>query len=266
MSEKAFSFYGVSTPVLILLLFAGMLVVLKIGAIIGDKLRNKVDEKNASINTTIVGSVLALFAFLLGFTFSMSASLYDVRRTNNITEANSISTALSRVDLYPVPERAYFRSDFKDYTISRISYFQAGSDMETMKKAEKNAQDYASRIWKRASVDAVNTESLFPANLMIPALNEMMDNANSNNYGEKFKVPDPIIFLLLAISLVSAFFVGYYTVNKDKFNALMNIGFCVLSCVVIFITLDLGSSRTGFIKHPTSLEALNDVLRQFDHP
>jgi len=88
----------------------------------------------------------------------------------------------------------------------------------------------------------------------------MMDGANSNNYGEKFKVPDPIIFLLLAISLVCAFFVGYYTVNRDRFNAIMNIGFCVLACIVIYTTFDLGSSRTGFIKDHTSPRAFTDLL------
>src|SRR5664279_4529383 len=265
MDNNESFFYNTNVTVLILLLFAGMLVLLKLGSLVGDKLRTPKDGINDSINTTIVGSVLALFAFLLGFTFSMSGSRFETRRINNISEANAIGTAISRADLYPQPVRDSLRNDFKKYTLARIHYFEVGNDLANINKADKEAKDYATLIWNRASAEAVKAQSVFPSNLMLPALNEMMDSANSNNYGEKFRVPDPIIFLLLAISLVCAFFVGYYTVNKDWFNRIMVFGFCVLSCLVIYTTLDLDNSRAGFIKHHTSLQALTDLLQQFDH-
>jgi hypothetical protein len=243
-----------------------MLLLLKLGSLVGDKLRKPIEGKNDSINTTIVGSVLALFAFLLGFTFSMGGSRFETRNINNISEANAIGTAISRADLYPPPVRDSLRRDFKQYTLARIHYFEVGNDFSGINKADKDSKIYAGLIWNRASAEAVKAKSVFPSNLMIPALNEMMDSANSNNYGEKFRVPDSIIFLLLAVSLVCAFFVGYYTVNKDWFNWIMVFGFCVLSCLVIYTTLDLDNSRTGFIKHHTSLQALTDLLQQFDQP
>jgi hypothetical protein len=264
MDNKDSFFYSTNVTVLILLLFVGMLILFQVGSLVGDKLRKPIDRKNDSINTTIVGSVLALFGFLLGFAFSMSGSRFETRRLNNIAEANAIATAITRADLYPSVERDSFRNDFMGYVQARINYFQVGNDLSAMKKANIKSQDYATRIWNRASNDAMNAKSLFPANLMLPALNTMMDSANSNNYGEKFRVPDPIIFLLLSISLVCAFFVGYYTVNKDWFNRTITYGFCVLSCLVIYTTLDLDNSRTGFIKHQLSLQAFTDLLQQFD--
>ena len=266
MGKEDSLFYSTNPTVLILFLFIAMLIVLKLGSLLGDKLRKLSGKKSDSIDTTIVGAVLALFGFLLGFAFSMGGGRFESRRINNITEANAISTAISRADLYPPQERQSLRNDFKEYTLARISYFQVGNNQMEMQTANKKAQDYAARIWSRASCAAVKANSLFPSGLMIPALNAMMDSANSNNYGEKLKVPDPIIFLLLGISLVCAFFVGYYTVNKDWFNRTMTLGFCVLSCMVIYTTLDLDSSRTGFIKHHTSLQSLTDLLEQFDRP
>jgi len=259
-------FYNTNLTVLILVLFIGMMALLKLGSLVGDKLRKPIDEKNNSINTTIVGSVLALFAFLLGFTFSMSGNRFETRRINNITEANAIGTAISRADLYPPPVRDSFRSDFKQYTLARIHYFELDNDLTGINNANQQAKQYATFIWNRASALALKSQTVFPANLMVPALNEMMDSANSNNYGEKFRVPDPIIILLLSISLVCAFFVGYYTVNKDWFNRIMVFGFCLLSCLVIYTTIDLDNSRTGFIKHHTSLQAFTDLIQVFDHP
>jgi hypothetical protein len=263
MNNNESFFYSTNVVFLILLLFIGMLILLRLGSLVGDKLRKPVDGKNDSINTTVVGSVLALFAFLLGFTFSQSGNRFETRRINNISEANAIGTAISRADLYQQPERDSFRKDFKQYVLARIHYFQVGNDLPFLHQADKEARYYSSRIWNRASTDAINAKTLFPGNLMLPSLNEMIDSANFNNYVEKLRVPDPIVFLLLSISLVCAFFIGYYTVNKDWFNRTMTIGFCLLSCLVIYTTLDLDSSRTGLIKHHLSLQAMTDLLDHF---
>jgi len=266
MDNKESFLYNTNVTVLVIFLFIGMLIILKLGTIVGQRLRKKDDEGNDSINTTVMAAVLGLFAFLLGFTFSMSGNRFESRRLNNITEANAIGTAISRADLYPAAERDSFRRDFKEYTMARINYFQTGDDLPAMQKTERNAQDIGSRLWNRATINAIRATSVFPSNLMIPALNEMLDSANANNYGEKFRVPDPIVMLLIALSLVCAFFVGYYTLKKDWFNRMMAVGFCLLSSIVIYTTLDLDRSRTGLIKHHVSLEALTDLMKQFDHP
>jgi len=266
MDNQESFLYNTNVSILVLLLFLGMLIIMKVGSFVGHRLRKKDDEGNDSVNTTVMAAVLGLFAFLLGFTFSMSGNRFESRRINNITEANAIGTAISRADLYPAAERDSLRRDFKEYTMARIQYFQIGNDLPAVQKADRYAQDIGSRLWNRASTDAIRATSVFPSNLMIPALNEMLDSANANNYGEKFRVPDPIVILLFALSLVCAFFVGYYTLKRDWFNRMMTVGFCLLSSIVIYTTLDLDRSRTGLIKHHVSLEALSDLMKQFDHP
>jgi len=258
--------YHTNAALLSFLLFVAMILLLEVGSFVGHRLRKTGENKNDAINTTIVAAVLGLFAFLLGFSFSMSGGRFENRRINNINEANAIGTAILRADLYVKPERDSFRFDFKEYTRARIGYFKAGSNKTEMLKSEQDAQYFAGRIWDRASSNASKATSLYPANLMIPALNTMIDSMSYNDYGEKFRVPDLITILLFSISLVCAFFVGYQSVRKGGFNRTITIGFCLLSALVIYTTLDLDRSRSGLIRPNTSQQSLSDLIKLFDQP
>jgi len=263
--ENSESFlYHTNAALLSFLLFVAMILLLEVGSFVGHRLRKTEENKNDAINTTIVAAVLGLFAFLLGFSFSMSGGRFENRRINNINEANAIGTAILRADLYARPERDSFLYDFKKYTQARIGYFEAGSNVPAMQKQEQNAQYYSGRIWNRASSNASKASSLYPGNLMIPALNNMIDSMSYNDYGEKFRVPDLITILLFSISLVCAFFVGYQSVIKGGFNRTITIGFCLLSVLVIYTTLDLDRSRSGLIRQNTSLQSLTDLMKMFD--
>lgn len=84
-----------------LLLLLGMLVLVRIGNVLGHKLHKKTDDANDSINITFVAAVLGLFALLLGFTFNMGGTRLEMRRVNVVKEANAIGTAILRADFYP---------------------------------------------------------------------------------------------------------------------------------------------------------------------
>jgi hypothetical protein len=51
----------------------------------------------------MVADALALLAFMLGFTFGLAASRFEVRRGLVIDEANAIGTTSSRGGCFPSP-------------------------------------------------------------------------------------------------------------------------------------------------------------------
>ena len=266
MGTKESFFYQTDPSLLILILFMGMITLMKLGSYIGQRINlNKDDTENPG-NATVLAAVFGLFAFLLGFTFSMSGGRYEARRQSTIQEANAIGTAVLRADLYAPEERVAFRKDFKAYTTARIEYFTSGRDRMAMARAAANAQVYGKMLWQRASEDARKAGTVFPANLMIPSLNDMLDAGNTNDYAEKLRVPDPIVILLFALCLVCSFFVGYHSSRKGRFDWVIATGFCLLSALVIFIILDLDRPRSGFIRLNTSHQAMTDLIQQFDNP
>lgn len=259
-------FYRTDAGLLVLMLFVGMLLLIRLGRFIGQRrIKDSAQKENAE-NTTILAAVFGLFAFLLAFTFSMSGNRYEGRRINAVNEANAIGTALLRADLYPPEERLAFRTDFKNYTQARIDHYFAGSDLKKIDSAAAMARKYASQLWNRATTNAKNANSVFPSNLMIPSMNEMFDSANSNDVGEKFRVPDPIVAMLFSLCLVCALFIGYYSSFSGRSDYMIILGFCVLSALVIYITLDLDRPRAGLIRHQVSHEAIMDLKSMFDQP
>jgi hypothetical protein len=64
--------------------------------------------------------------------------------------------------------------------------------------------------------------------------------------GELERVPDSIVIMLFAVSLATGFFLGYSS-PESKLDWFVAVGFCLLTAVVIYITLDLDRPRRGFI-------------------
>src|SRR3954452_9898389 len=109
--------------VLCILLFFGMLLMVPVGRIAG-KLRTQEEVEPKGGVGSILSALFGLSAFILAFTFGMSASRYSNVRDIIVDEANDIGTALLRSDLYPDSVRDAFRTDFKKYIDARVSYYE----------------------------------------------------------------------------------------------------------------------------------------------
>jgi hypothetical protein len=58
----------------------------------------------------VVGSTLALFVFVLAFTFGMAESRFDNRKAVVLDEANAIGTAYLRSELIPTVHQESVRA------------------------------------------------------------------------------------------------------------------------------------------------------------
>ena len=68
----------------------------------------------------IVGSILALLAFLLAVTMSMASDRFDTRRAIVLDEANSIGTTYLRAGYLPEPASSQIRQLLREYVPLRI--------------------------------------------------------------------------------------------------------------------------------------------------
>lgn len=112
---------------------------------------------------------------------------------------------------------------------------------------------------------AANAASVIPHSQMVPALNEMFDSATAYDYSEYQRVPESIVWMLLILSFVSAFFMGYSSAEKGRLDWYVAFGFCFLSVMVIFITLDLDRPRRGMIQIDVSHKALLSLMDNFSN-
>jgi len=229
------------------------------------KLKLRKQKVNASAeSSTGFGSLSGLLFLLLAFTFSMSVTRYDTRRQIIIEEANNISTAILRADLYAEKERVLFRHDLKQYVEARINYYKAGRDIKKIKFSNRQSQTLSISLWKRASRLSHNYSNTDATRQMIPALNEMFDITTTRSAAEKAKVPDSIIWLLFVLACIASFYSGYSSTLNGSIDWLVEVSFCIMISVTIFFIFDLDRPYRGFVTLDESNKSIIELRNYFN--
>ncbi len=127
--------------------------------------------------------------------------------------------------------------------------------------ALKKTNFYSGRLWKRAAV-LVQDDRYRVSNLqMIPALNSMIDIVSVRESARKAKVPPFILTMLLILTLISSFLVGYGYKGRRR-NLVMISTFSLMTTIALFLILELDRPRSGMLnlgaaeEHITALREL----------
>lgn len=251
--------------VLVVILFVLMIISIRLGVYYGKHRERKSEYQENPANSTIYGSILGLLAFILGFTFSMSGTRYENRHQAIVEEANAIGTAILRADVYPDSDRTVLRTHFKHYLQARIAYIEAGPDMNKIIAADKALAHHQALLWGHAIWFSKHNPSILISGQMLPWLTDMFDAAEFTRNAEIIRVPQSVVLMLFSLSLIGAFFLGYLSVGKGRFDWVTGIGFCLLSAIVIFITLDLDRPRRGLINMGASWYAITSQMSNFEN-
>jgi hypothetical protein len=219
-------------------------------------------EKPESMGS-IESSMFGLMALLLGFTFSMALSKFETRRQVIIEESNDIGTAVLRTDLFPDSIRTLLRADFKEYVEARISYYDAGVDADKIDSALKKTNFYSGRLWKRAAMLAQDDRYRTSNLQMIPALNSMIDIVSVRESGRKAKVPPFILTMLLILTLISSFLVGYGYKGRRR-NLVMICIFSLMTTIALYLILELDRPQSGMLNLSAAEEHVM-ALRELFH-
>jgi hypothetical protein len=248
--------------ILAIVLFTGMVIMVGLGSWVA-RTWHKESIQKSGVNA-LLGSLFALFGFMLAFTFGMSGSRYESIRDIVVEEANSIGTAALRADLYPDSIRTSFRVDFKNYLDARIAYYNDFFEKEKLKKAKEDAAKASTDLWAIAMRASKLPNMLIPSNNMVPALNSMFDDATKRESLARAHVPDPIVYMLFILGIVTSFIVGFTSSGLDYKDWIIVAGFLLLSCMIIYITLDLGRPMRGLIQTETGQKAIEELRSLFN--
>ncbi len=246
--------FDLDAKYIVIFLFFAMLLAINLGYRVGVK-KTKTDSDNSGI----LSSLLGLLALILAFTFGMSGSRYENRKASLIDEANCIGTAILRADTYPDSLKSAFKKDFATYLNSRIAYFESDRNDEKINNVTEQSGKVSEALWNRATLYSKDKDLFLPSNMMVPALNDMFDAATKANAAYNSNVPEPIVYLLLFFSIIISFYIGYSSGFKKKIDRFYILGFCLLTSVVIYITLDLDRPRRGSINTQNEMFLFNDL-------
>jgi hypothetical protein len=130
-----------------------LLVILSIflGYKIGVYQRKRYGGKEETPVGTVVGATLGLLAFMLAFTFGITAARFDARKQLVLDDVNAIGTLFLRTDFLVEPYRTEIRKLLRDYVHLRTEWIDHPEKLEEDLTLSEEIQN---KVWSRA-VEAV---------------------------------------------------------------------------------------------------------------
>lgn len=229
-------------PCTFILVVFSILVGYKVGAFY----RKRYGEKEEGPIGSVVGATLGLLAFLLAFTFGLTANRYDARKEILIDEVNAIGTAFLRTDFLVEPYRTQIRGLYRDYVHTRTAWIEQTETLPQMMAESEAIQD---KIWS-LSVEAVaKTPNQEITSTYIESLNEVIDiHTKRITVALKYRIPTPIWYSLMFVTVLALGAVGYQFGFSGGRSIFISLLLALTFSAVIYLIADLDRSLGGAIR------------------
>jgi hypothetical protein len=237
-----------------------MLVFLELGRRFGNRQAKEDSEAGSTGKRIVEGAFFGLMSLLIAFTFSGSVSRFDTRRALIIEEANDIGTAYLRVDLMNPTAQPQMRELFRAYLDARLATYKALPDIDVARQELAHSIEIQGQIWQLA-VTSTHDPGSHPecGKLLLPALNSMFDISNSRIWAAQTHPPVIIYGFLFLIAMICAFIAGNSLAGATSKAWIHSLAFALLTCVSIYVILEIEYPRIGFINIEKYDQALIDV-------
>jgi hypothetical protein len=208
----------------------------------------------------IVGSILALLAFLLAVTMSMASDRYDTRRAVVLAEANAIEATFLRAGYLPEPASTEIKDLLREYVPIRV----ATDATKDVAAAIEQSRSLNQRMWSIAVDVAATTDQGDLVSAFIDSLAEVTELHETRVTGWRARVPETLVLLLFFGSALSLGMVGYSAGLTRRRSFLTAAVLIVTLGAVLTIVVDLDRPRDGLIQ--VSQQPLIDVQELMGPP
>jgi hypothetical protein len=207
----------------------------------------------------IVTAMLGLLAFMLGFTFSLAASRFDVRRTLVLEESNAIGTTYLRAGMLPEPHGAEIRKLLREYVKARLAFAKKNQVLQ----ASSRSEELHGRLWAEATAVGEKNPNSIVAGLFISSLNDVIDlHSKRVTFSLRNRIPITIWAALYFLAFCAFGMMGFHMGVASKRRFLGFIPLLLTFSVVMFLIADLDRPREGLLK--VSQQSLIDLLNSFN--
>jgi hypothetical protein len=240
--------------------FAFMMAATEAGYRFGRKSETNVPDNTKSQITTVEAALLGILALLLGFTMSMAVSRFENRKQLVLEESDAIGTSLLRARLLSSPAGIEIEGLLRQYVNVRVEYGNAGDNLPRLEQLNTQTAQLQMELWTRATAYAQQNPNPVQAGLLLQSLNQTFDVGEARWMAFQNHVPESVIYVNAAVSLLSAMLVGYSFGVSGRRN-LFSMGMLALSItLVLAVIIDLDRPRSGFIRG--SQQPMIDLLRR----
>ena len=216
----------------ILTCFAAM----EVGYRLGLYRRNQASREKAEPVGPVVGSILALLAFVLAFTFGMAGSRYDDRKAALLEEANAIGTAYLRTELVPAALQEPVRALLREYVDVRLKVQQ---DIDYLPQAIARSKEIHAALWARTVEIANQYPPSVNHSLFIQAINDVIDLHEKRMAVAIYnRIPESIWLALYLVSILAMAATGFQSGLAGSRRTMTAIFLTLtFSCILLLIAV-----------------------------
>ena len=252
---------GLPIPGVFALFAIFALLAYEVGYRIGHWWQRRTPDEKEGPTSMLVGSLLALLAFLLAVTVGMASDRFDARRNLVLEEANAIGTVFLRAGYLPQPASDQSRELLRRYAPLRVNT----ADDARLKANFSESTAIQAELWAMVEPLARASPDSEVLALYISSLNDMIDLGEARLTAIVYaRVPDTVIAVLGIGAILTLGMVGFNAGLTGSRSMLGAITLIVVLAAVITIVVDLDRPRRGFLQ--VSQQPILDVIQQIGPP
>jgi hypothetical protein len=203
------------------------------------------DPQSRADFAVVLPATLTLLGLIIGFTFSMAGSHYDLRRSAEEKEANAIGTEYLRADLLPAAEASKVHALLRSYLHQRILFYRV-RDESQLPQISVETSRLQDELWSALQPSAAAVPNSITA-LAVSGLNEVLSTAGFTQAAWRTRVPYGAWILMALIAILCSTLIAYGALQRASLSIPPLVLPLVVSIAFLFIA-DIDSPRGGVIR------------------
>lgn len=216
----------------------------KIGTLLVTKRRGLLPDGREDL-ALISSAALTLLGLLIGFTFSMAISRYDLRKSYEQAEANAIGTEYVQADLLPDADAAKLRTLLKTYLGQRVLFYTASNDEQAKRLSAETAR-VQTELWSVVERPAAAQPNALTA-LVVTGINNVLGAEGSTQAAWWNRIPIAAWVLMALIAIVCNVIVGY-GMRRPSHEPRLLLILPFIVATSFFLIAEIDSPRGGIIR------------------
>jgi hypothetical protein len=244
--------------VLTTLLIAG---VIELGYLVGKRARRRSEDEKESPVSAIAGTVLALLAFILAFSFSIVTDRYDARKALVREQALAIRTAYNSSDFLPQALRDESQALYREYIDLVVHAGTSGETGDELAETLSEIRAIQEQLWDLAVENVRLGDTTDISSFYVQSVDEMRNvTAVRVAVAVQARMPARLSFLLYVLVGLGMFAVGYQTAIADSRRTWLMLVLALSFSIVMTLIAVLDNPERGFIG--VSQQPLIDLQRE----
>jgi hypothetical protein len=208
---------------------------------------------------TVLAACLTLLALIVGFSFSMAVSRYDLRKGYEVAEATAIGTEYVRAGLLQPADSQHLRQLLDSYLAQRIRFF-SNLDPHRAREIAEQTTSLQRQMWSAVEAPAVTQANVLTA-LVVSGMNEVLDSQSRTQGAWWNRIPAAAWTLLGLIAILCNVLLGFSAGELKGRGSLFVLP--LVTAIALFLIADIDSPAGGGLIHvaPENLLSLQQHLR-----